>query len=133
MELGFRYRKSVLIPLVSLFLLPILNGPAADQAIRTGYTSKTLGFFPMFVAQKKGFYDQENIKVQLIQMGGSAVHERALIAGEIQFANINPDGVSLYNEKRGGPVWSLSSVVTIEARNEVALISARQSVQKKNR
>ncbi|MBI4524545.1 MAG: ABC transporter substrate-binding protein [Deltaproteobacteria bacterium] len=101
MELEFRWQKSGFISLTTLFFLSIFNTLATGQVVRSGYTSKTLGFFPMFVAQKHGFYEREGLKVQLIQMGGSAVHQRALIAGEIHFAHINPDGVILYNEKGG--------------------------------
>jgi len=90
--------QALAIFLLILFLLPALG---TAQTIRSGYTSMTTGYLPFFVAQRKGFYQREGMRVQLIHMGGSAVHQRALIAGELHFANINPDGVILFNEKGG--------------------------------
>jgi NitT/TauT family transport system substrate-binding protein len=87
-----------------LVLVVVIGAPApwvSAQTVRAGYTSKTIFYLPFFAAQKKGFYEAEGLQVQLIQMGSSSIHLQALIAGEIHFANISPDGPILYNEKGG--------------------------------
>jgi ABC-type nitrate/sulfonate/bicarbonate transport system substrate-binding protein len=90
----------------SLFLVP----PTPAQTIKAGYTSKTIFFLPFFVAQKKGFYDTEDLKVELIQMGTPAVNLQALVAGQIQISNINPDGIIIVNEK-GANLKAIAGVV----------------------
>lgn len=90
----------------SLFLVP----PTPAQMVKAGYTSKTIFFLPFFVAQKKGFYDAEALKVELIQMGTPAVSLQALVAGQIQISNINPDGIIIVNEK-GANLKAIAGVV----------------------
>jgi len=104
-------RKVLISALVVLFsgsLFP--TRPAPAQTLKTGYTSKTIFFLPFFVAQKKGFYDAENLKVELIQMGTPAVSLQALIAGQIQISNINPDGIIIVDEK-GANLKAIAGVV----------------------
>jgi ABC-type nitrate/sulfonate/bicarbonate transport system substrate-binding protein len=76
-----------------------LARPLPAQPVKVGYTTKTIFFLPLFVAQQKGFYDSEDLKVELIHMGTPAVNLQALIAGQIHISNINPDGIIIVNEK----------------------------------
>src|SRR3990172_1978439 len=71
------------------------------QTLKVGITSKTLFYLPYYLAQKKGLYAAENLKVELILIGRSDVQLQALIAGELHFASINPDGIIVINEKGG--------------------------------
>jgi NitT/TauT family transport system substrate-binding protein len=87
--------------LVLFVAAAVLPPSVAGQTLRVGYTSKTVFYLPFFAAQKKGLYEAEGLQVQLIHMGSSAIHLQALIAGEIHFASLNPDGAILYNEKGG--------------------------------
>ena len=80
------------------------------QTLKTGYTSKTIFFLPFFVAQKKGFYEAEDLRVELILMGTPAVSLQALIAGQIQISNINPDGIIIADEK-GANLKAIAGVV----------------------
>ena len=84
--------------------------PIPAQTLKAGYTSKTIFFLPFFVAQKKGFYEAEDLKVELIQMGTPAVSLQALVAGQIQISNINPDGIIIVNEK-GANLKAIAGVV----------------------
>ncbi len=84
--------------LASLFLFTPI---ASSQTLKVGMTSKTLFYLPLYVAQKKGFYSAENLKVELILMGRSDVQLQALIAGEIHIGTLNADSVILVNEKGG--------------------------------
>ncbi len=81
----------------SLFLIPF-SSPEA-QTLKVGMTSKTLFYLPLFVAQKKGFYSAQNLKVELILIGRSDVQMQSIIAGELHFATLNADGVIMVNEK----------------------------------
>lgn len=85
--------------LVSVLSVSFLAQPASAQPLKVGYTSKTIFFLPLFVAQQKGFYDAEDLKVELIHMGTPAVNLQALVAGQIHMSNINPDGIIIVDEK----------------------------------
>lgn len=74
---------------------------AGAQALKAGITSKTLFYLPFYVGQKKGFYSAEGLRVELILIGRSDVQLQAMVAGELHFANFNPDGIILFNEKGG--------------------------------
>jgi ABC-type nitrate/sulfonate/bicarbonate transport system substrate-binding protein len=80
------------------------------QTLKIGYTSKTIFFLPFFVAQKKSFYDAEDLKVELIHMGTPAVNLQALVAGQIHVSAINPDGIIIVNQK-GGQLKAIAGVV----------------------
>src|SRR3990170_5723322 len=79
----------------------ILSPSATAQSVKAGYTSKTIFFLPFFIGQKRGFYQAEGLKVELVYMGSPSVNLQALVAGQIDFSNINPDGIVLFNEKGG--------------------------------
>jgi NitT/TauT family transport system substrate-binding protein len=102
--------------ILSCVLATLLGGllfcvsPTPAQTLKTGYTSKTIFFLPFFVAQKKGFYETEGIKAELIQMGTPAVSLQALIAGQIQISAINPDGIIIADEK-GANLKAIAGVV----------------------
>jgi ABC-type nitrate/sulfonate/bicarbonate transport system substrate-binding protein len=76
-----------------------LSASGQAQNLKVGMTSKTLFYLPLYVAEKKGFYNAENLKVELILIGRSDVHLQALLTGEIHFATVNADGVIVVNEK----------------------------------
>ncbi len=95
----------------TLFFSAILSPcHAVAQAVKVGYTSKTIFFLPFFAAQQKRFYDAEGLKAELIHMGTPAVNLQALIAGQIHFSNINPDGIFIVDEK-GENLKAIAGVV----------------------
>jgi len=89
--------------LLALWVICLASGlahlPAHAQTVKVGMTSKTLFYLPLYVAQKRGFYNAENLKVELILIGRSDVQLQALLTGEIQFGTLNADGVIAVNEK----------------------------------
>jgi NitT/TauT family transport system substrate-binding protein len=93
--------STLAILLLFCFNLILPSSRAAAQTLKVGMTSKTLFYLPFYVGQKKGFYNAENLKVELILIGRSDVHLQALIAGEINFGTLNSDAVILVNEKGG--------------------------------
>lgn len=85
--------------LLSCFLV---NAPGVTaQALKVGITSKTLFYLPYYLAQKKGFYAGENLKVELVLIGRSDVQLQALISGDLHFGSLNTDGIIVINEKGG--------------------------------
>ncbi|HXG53146.1 MAG TPA: ABC transporter substrate-binding protein [candidate division Zixibacteria bacterium] len=91
--------------LAALPLLALALGgafaPGRAQTLKAGITSKTLFYLPFYVGQKKGFYSAEGLQVELILIGRSDVQLQAMVAGELHFANFNPDGIIIFNEKGG--------------------------------
>jgi NitT/TauT family transport system substrate-binding protein len=87
---------SSFVLLCFFFLFPCL---ALAQPFKVGITSKTLFFMPYYVAQKKGFYAAENLRVELILIGRSDVQLQALLSGELHFGSLNADGTIVVNEK----------------------------------
>jgi len=92
--------KFILLLLV-IMLMAEFDLTATAQSLKVGMTSKTLFYLPFYVGLKKGFYNTENLKVEMIFIGRSDVQLQALIAGEIHFGALNSDGVILVNEKGG--------------------------------
>src|SRR5499426_1141826 len=85
-------------------VLCLLCGPAIvnAQRVTAGYVSKDLNYLPFFVGLKKGVYAREGIQVDLISIGRADVQLQALVAGELNFANINADNVIVWNERTNG-------------------------------
>src|SRR5918996_1865018 len=90
-------------PTILLFLATFfLAVPSAlAQTLKVGITSKTLFFMPYYVAQKKGFYAAENLRVDLVLIGRSDVQLQALLSGELHFGSLNADATIVINEKGG--------------------------------
>ncbi len=84
-----------------LFVPLFFSAHVSAETIKAGYVSRDLNYLPFFVAQKKGFYAAEGVQVELVFIGGADLQLRALVAGELHVANINPDSVILWDEKGG--------------------------------
>lgn len=89
---------------LGLFLLTVLVAPCLGwaQTVRAGYTSRDLNYLPFFVAQKRGFHAKEGLQVDLVNIGRSDVQLQALVTSDLHFANINADGVIIWNQRSGG-------------------------------
>ncbi|MGH7929488.1 MAG: ABC transporter substrate-binding protein [Candidatus Binatia bacterium] len=85
--------------LLFAFSICASNSLLFAQSLKVGMTSKTLFYLPFYVGQKKGFYDAEKLKVELVLIGRSDVQLHALLSGEIHLATLNSDGVIAVNEK----------------------------------
>jgi len=97
-ELKVRSRK--LRPAqVVLFLLLfswVFAGPVmAQEKIRfpIGASSKALGYGPLWLAQKLGFYEREGLDVQIVVMRGTPITIQALATESIFVANAGTDGI----------------------------------------
>jgi NitT/TauT family transport system substrate-binding protein len=89
----------VILLFISAIAAPSTGSP---ETVRAGYTSRDLNYLPFFVAQKRGFHAKEGLQVDLVSIGRSDVQLQALVTGDLHFANINADGIIIWNERSGG-------------------------------
>src|SRR5918999_2708694 len=79
---------------VTLLAVAYLCVPAFGQEkpkIYLGASSKTLGYSPLWVATKKGFFDQQGLDVQLVLLRGVPMTVQALAAGSLHFGSGGPE------------------------------------------
>lgn len=81
---------------------PLGVAPAAAEAIKIGATSRSMIFFPLFAAQKKGFFEAEGLQVEIPVFGSSSKATQALISDSIQFGHTNPENVFRVNPRGAG-------------------------------
>ena len=78
--------------LVLLVTLCSQRSPAQDKPkIYVGPSSKTLGYSPLWVGWKKGFFEQQGLDVQVVVLRGIPMVVQALAAGSIQFGSGGPE------------------------------------------
>lgn len=78
----------------TLLTVAYLCVPAVGQdkpKIYLGASSKTLGYSPLWVATKKGFFDQQGLDVQLVLLRGVPMTVQALAAGSLHFGSGGPE------------------------------------------
>jgi NitT/TauT family transport system substrate-binding protein len=56
-----------------------------------GASSKTLGYSPLWVASKKGFFEQQGLDIQLVLLRGVPMTVQALAAGSLHFGSGGPE------------------------------------------
>jgi NitT/TauT family transport system substrate-binding protein len=88
----------MLIRIISLFALLLSNWPFVGDAlgqekpkIFLGASSKTLGYSPLWVASKKGFFEQQGLDVQLVLLRGVPMTVQALAANSLHFGSGGPE------------------------------------------
>ncbi|MGZ9130366.1 MAG: ABC transporter substrate-binding protein, partial [Candidatus Binatia bacterium] len=59
--------------------------------IYLGASSKTLGYSPLWVAAKKGFFEQQGLDVQLVLLRGVPMTVQALAANSLHFGSGGPE------------------------------------------
>ena len=92
------------------FLLAwLIAGPVQEKDINLGWSGiGSWTTLPYVVANEKGFFDKENLKVQLITFRGTNLMLTALLAGELDYATILPFLTGAAS--RGLPVRILGAV-----------------------
>lgn len=93
--------KKLMIILFSFVILGFLPSPSSSQVLKAGLTSKAISYLPIFLAEKKGYYEAEGIKVEIVNMGRSDLQVSALVAGNLHFSHFSADGIIMFNEKGG--------------------------------
>ena len=112
---------SILVALLASALhVPLAYGQEKPK-IFLGASSKTLGYSPLWVATKKGFFDQQGFDVQLVLLRGVPMTLQALAAGSLHFGSGGPEPYIEASER------GLDFVVTGGIINGIAqfLIAAR--------
>ena len=56
-----------------------------------GASSKTFGYSPLWVATKKGFFEQQGLDVQLVLLRGVPMTLQALAVGSLHFGSGGPE------------------------------------------
>ena len=77
-----------------LLFITFCSAPVAAQEkpkIYLGASSKTLGYSPLWVASKKGFFDQQGLDVQLVLLRGVPMTVQALAANSLHFGSGGPE------------------------------------------
>ena len=79
---------------VAFLVLLLLHTPSAAQErpkVFLGATTKTLGYSPLWVAAKRGFFEQQGLDVQLVLLLGVPMTLQALAAGSLQVGTGGPE------------------------------------------
>jgi NitT/TauT family transport system substrate-binding protein len=79
---------------VGLLLLAIFSVPLPAQEkprMFLGASSKTLGYSPLWVASRKGFFEQQGLDVQLVLLRGVPMTVQALAANSLHFGSGGPE------------------------------------------
>jgi NitT/TauT family transport system substrate-binding protein len=107
-----------------LFLLPItIAGNAmAQEKIKVGVSSFSASYISMFIADKRGYYAEENMSVDIILIAG-LLGTRALIGGSVEFGSAsNPTAavqgaklkmLMVFNEKPHSALFAQPSVKSV--------------------
>jgi NitT/TauT family transport system substrate-binding protein len=73
------------IALLAIMLAASTSVAQEKARIYLGASSKTLGYSPLWVATKKGFFEQQGLDVQLVLLRGMPMTVQALAAGSLHF------------------------------------------------
>jgi ABC-type nitrate/sulfonate/bicarbonate transport system substrate-binding protein len=79
---------------VGFLVLLLFCAPAAAQErpkVFLGASSKTLGYSPLWVGAKRGFFEQQGLDVQLVLLRGVPMTLQALAAGSLQIGSRGPE------------------------------------------
>lgn len=79
---------------IAILLVVVMAYSAAAQErpkIFLGASSKTLGYSPLWVAARKGFYEREGLDVQLVLLRGVPMTVQALAANSLHFGSGGPE------------------------------------------
>jgi len=86
--------KLELLAVAALICFTLCAAPARAQdkpKIYVGPSSKTLGYSPLWVGAKKGFFEQQGLDVQVVVLRGMPMVVQALAAGSIHFGSGGPE------------------------------------------
>jgi len=103
---------SVIIVVIIAVVLSILLG--TPQKKNTDITISQVGDFvlylPLYVAQDKGFFQEQGLNVTIVSSGGDDKAFASVISGQAQFAQGDPVFVAISKEK-GGPGKAVGVIV----------------------
>lgn len=86
---------------ISLTLFLLVPAPDAQEKIKfpVGASSKTLGYSPLWVAWKQGFFDQQGLDGQVILLRGTPQAIQALVGGSLYVTSGGPEAFIEVSER----------------------------------
>ncbi len=115
-----------IIGFMGLFVVAVLAGVApAQEKIKfpISTSSKVLGYGPLWVALKRGFFDQQGLEAQIILMRGGDKAVQALVGGSV-YATVSTPDVTIGAVEQGldvamiGGMSNVSTHIMIGGRNQ---------------
>jgi ABC-type nitrate/sulfonate/bicarbonate transport system substrate-binding protein len=85
-----------------LLLLVFISSPGRSQErvkFPVGASSKTLGYGPLWVAWKQGFFDRQGLDAPVILLRGTPPSVQALVAGSVYVGGASPDAIIEVTER----------------------------------
>ena len=79
---------------VALLVLSLVSSPVTGQEkvkFYVGASSKTLGYSPLWVGAKKGFFDQQGLDAQLLLLRGTPMTVQAMAGASLQVGSGGPE------------------------------------------
>src|ERR1700741_3570973 len=86
-----RIATRTVVVLYAWLLVSALVSAQERPKIYLGASSKTLGYSPLWVAAKKGFFEQQGLDVQLVLLRGVPMTVQALVGGSLHFGSGGPE------------------------------------------
>ncbi len=84
--------KNFSVLLLSMFFFQTAHGIAQERVkLRISSATKTLGYGPLWVASKMGFFDRQGLDVELVVIRASDVGIQALAGGSLEIAGSASD------------------------------------------
>ena len=81
---------------------------AGSTEVRFAMTSRVAGFWPLYIAQQKGFFQQEGVDLKIITVAQSSVQSQVLLSGSVDVVSGTPDGM-LLARSRGEDVVAVAA------------------------
>ena len=128
-----------------VILLLIIGSTALAQdkpKFAVSASSKTLGYSPLWVAQKQGFFDRQGLDVQLVLVSGADKSTMALMGGSVAIAAIvfspwpEPADLVMVNGRivvEGGQLAGVDVPALVERADRVALALLSAASQRSGR
>ena len=82
-----KIRNALVVPALAIFLLLILHSASWAKPIRIAIPGYNITQIAFFVARERGFFKEEGLDVELVQMTGT-VANLALMTGEVPFTSV---------------------------------------------
>jgi ABC-type nitrate/sulfonate/bicarbonate transport system substrate-binding protein len=94
------------------FLLAVTESGLAQERVKfpVSASSKTLGYSPLWVAQKQGFFDRNALDVQLVLVSGADKAMMALVGGSVYVSTGGADTV-LAAAEQGVDVATIGGII----------------------
>lgn len=102
--------------------LPQTNKPLDDVAVQLKWVHQAQ-FAGMYVAQEKGYYAQEGLRVAFLEGGQGIDNAQAVISGKAQLGVMAPEDVLISRSRRA----PLQAVATIYRRSAVLFLALADS------